>query len=78
MITVRHFQNKQEFKQNENNFKIISEAHIVSYTTKKGNIKVVKNRNGKHGKFTKVEYLKMIEETVIMFKMPSLDFGVVL
>lgn len=65
MITIKHFSNKKDYK-NKSSIRIIQETEIVSYTTKKGNIKVVKNRFGPQGKFTKSEFISMLKEEVFI------------
>lgn len=65
MITIKHFSNKNDYK-NRSNIRIIQETDIVSYTTKKGKIKVVKNRFGPQGKFTKNEFFSLLNEEVFI------------
>lgn len=76
MIQILHYQSKQQFKEENKQYEKFLSSDIVSYTTKKGNIKVVKNRYGSLGKFTKAQYIELLEEYVLIHKeAPSLLAG---
>lgn len=68
MIQILHYQSKEEYQRDTKEYEKCQMSHIVSYTTKKGNIKVVKHRWGVQGKYTKEQYLKMILENVLVHK----------
>jgi hypothetical protein len=64
---ILHYNNKQEFQDDIKTHDKVLTAYLVTYVTKKGNIKVVKNRWGPQGKFTKEQFLDMFSEYYLKF-----------
>jgi hypothetical protein len=59
---ILHYNSKQEFQDDIKTHDKVLTAYLVTYVTKKGNIKVVKNRWGPQGKFTKEQFCEMLTE----------------
>lgn len=59
MIKILHFKNKEEYLNSEIS---IADVDLISFTTKKNKVKILKNNYGCIGKIEKIEYKKMIIE----------------
>jgi hypothetical protein len=62
-IKISHYSDKETYKKfstysNETTY------DLVSYETKKGNIKIVKSRQSKPGKITKSQYRDLVGKTL--------------